>query len=76
MALNSDNLIWVDMEMSGLNPDTDKVLEVAIVVTDHVRRVPVVVATGSDLVAGAPLLAAGTEFSPAALARASRANLA
>jgi oligoribonuclease len=34
MALNPGNLIWVDMEMSGLNPDTDKVLEVAIVVTD------------------------------------------
>lgn len=28
------NLIWVDMEMSGLNPDSDRVLEVAIVVTD------------------------------------------
>jgi oligoribonuclease len=28
------NLVWVDMEMSGLNPDSDRVLEVAIVVTD------------------------------------------
>lgn len=28
------NLIWVDMEMSGLNPDSDRVLEVAAVVTD------------------------------------------
>lgn len=28
------NLIWVDMEMSGLNPDSDRVLEVAVVVTD------------------------------------------
>ena len=28
------NLIWVDMEMSGLNPDSDRVLEIAIVVTD------------------------------------------
>ncbi len=34
MAPDPNNLIWVDMEMSGLNPDTDKVLEVAIVVTD------------------------------------------
>ncbi len=34
MAADPNNLIWVDMEMSGLNPDTDKVLEVAIVVTD------------------------------------------
>lgn len=28
------NLVWVDMEMSGLNPDSDHVLEVAVVVTD------------------------------------------
>jgi oligoribonuclease len=34
MAANPDNLLWVDMEMSGLNPDTDRVLEVAIVITD------------------------------------------
>ena len=34
MAADPSNLIWVDMEMSGLNPETDKVLEIAIVVTD------------------------------------------
>jgi oligoribonuclease len=28
------NLVWVDMEMSGLNPDSDRVLELAAVVTD------------------------------------------
>jgi len=28
------NLVWVDMEMSGLSPDSDRVLEVAAVVTD------------------------------------------
>jgi len=28
------NFIWVDMEMTGLNPDSDRVIEVAIVVTD------------------------------------------
>jgi len=28
------NLVWLDMEMSGLNPDCDRVLEVAVVVTD------------------------------------------
>ena len=28
------NLVWVDMEMSGLNPDSDRILEVAVVVTD------------------------------------------
>ncbi len=27
-------LIWVDMEMTGLDPDTDRVIEVAVVITD------------------------------------------
>ena len=31
---SENNLVWVDMEMSGLNPDSDRVLEVAIVITD------------------------------------------
>ena len=34
MPADANNLIWVDMEMSGLNPETDKILEIAIVVTD------------------------------------------
>jgi oligoribonuclease len=32
--VNNDNLIWLDMEMSGLLPDTDRILELAAVVTD------------------------------------------
>ncbi|UCE33041.1 MAG: hypothetical protein JSW68_15370, partial [Burkholderiales bacterium] len=28
------NLIWVDMEMTGLDPDRDRIIEVALVVTD------------------------------------------
>ncbi|WP_338758565.1 oligoribonuclease [Massilia sp. METH4] len=31
---NEMNLVWVDMEMTGLEPDTDRIIEVAIVVTD------------------------------------------
>ncbi|MEO6919128.1 MAG: oligoribonuclease [Collimonas sp.] len=31
---NEFNLIWVDMEMTGLNPDGDRIIEVAVVVTD------------------------------------------
>jgi oligoribonuclease len=34
MAQNALNLLWIDMEMSGLSPESDRVLEVAIVVTD------------------------------------------
>ena len=31
---NEFNLIWVDMEMTGLDPDNDRIIEVAVVVTD------------------------------------------
>ncbi|WP_333845030.1 oligoribonuclease [Pelomicrobium sp.] len=34
MAQDATRLIWIDLEMSGLNPDTDRILEVAVVVTD------------------------------------------
>ncbi|HUD25302.1 MAG TPA: oligoribonuclease [Burkholderiaceae bacterium] len=33
-SVDENRLLWVDMEMSGLNPDSDHVLEVALVVTD------------------------------------------
>lgn len=34
MAQDQNNLAWLDMEMTGLNPDTDRIIEVAIVITD------------------------------------------
>ena len=34
MSLDNENLVWVDMEMTGLEPDTDVVLEIATIVTD------------------------------------------
>src|SRR5256885_5159941 len=33
-ALHEDHLIWIDLEMTGLDPDTDSVLEIATAVTD------------------------------------------
>jgi oligoribonuclease len=30
----NDRLVWVDMEMSGLLPETDRILEIAMIVTD------------------------------------------
>jgi oligoribonuclease len=29
-----DNLIWIDLEMTGLNPDQNRIIEIATVVTD------------------------------------------
>ena len=34
MAAKSDNLVWIDLEMTGLDPLVDHVIEVATVVTD------------------------------------------
>jgi len=31
---NEFNLVWIDMEMTGLDPDNDRIIEVAAVVTD------------------------------------------
>ena len=48
------NLVWVDMEMAGLEPDTDRIIEVAVVVTDMHLNVlaegPVMVVHQSDAV--------------------------
>jgi oligoribonuclease len=33
-VLDDSHLIWVDMEMTGLDPDRDRVLEIATVITD------------------------------------------
>ena len=32
---DKNNLVWLDMEMTGLNPDDDKIIEVAMIVTDQ-----------------------------------------
>lgn len=34
MSVNQNHLVWLDMEMSGLDPETCRILEVAVVVTD------------------------------------------
>jgi oligoribonuclease len=34
MASKSDNLVWIDLEMTGLNTDLDHIIEIATIVTD------------------------------------------
>jgi oligoribonuclease len=54
---DSGNLIWIDMEMSGLAPETDRILELALVVTDSrlelVAEGPVLVVHQSEEVLAA-----------------------
>ncbi|MBT1443851.1 oligoribonuclease [Shewanella sp. JM162201] len=35
MAADAKNLIWIDLEMTGLEPEVDRVLEIATLVTDQ-----------------------------------------
>ncbi|HRE18602.1 MAG TPA: oligoribonuclease, partial [Rhodocyclaceae bacterium] len=52
MTSKANNLVWLDMEMTGLDPDNDKILELAMVVTDEalqlVAESPVWVVHQSD----------------------------
>ncbi|OOF20203.1 oligoribonuclease [Salinivibrio sp. MA427] len=34
MAFSENNLIWIDLEMTGLDPNTHKIIEIATIVTD------------------------------------------
>ena len=52
MAQNQNNLIWIDMEMTGLVPETDCIIEVAMVITDSelnaIAEAPVLVVHQED----------------------------
>jgi len=54
MAQNQNHLIWIDLEMTGLNPDTDRIIELAIVITDSdletIAEAPVLVVHQPDSV--------------------------
>lgn len=54
MAQDPNALIWIDIEMSGLDPERERVLELAIVITDAqlntVAEAPVLVVHQSDAV--------------------------
>lgn len=54
MAQDATRLIWIDMEMTGLDPDSDRILEIATVLTtshlDIVAEGPVLVVHQSDAV--------------------------
>lgn len=39
MSAREQNLIWIDLEMTGLDPFTDRILEIATVVTDTQLRI-------------------------------------
>ncbi len=51
MSYSEWNLIWIDLEMTGLDPDRDRIIEIATLVTD----------SNLDVVAEGPILAVHQE---------------
>ncbi len=56
-ASKEGNLIWIDLEMTGLNPDQDRIIEMATIVTDSHLNVlsegPVLTVHQKDIVLNA-----------------------
>ena len=54
LTRHDQNLVWIDMEMTGLDPATDRIIEIAVVVTDAQLTVrvegPVIAIHQSDAV--------------------------
>ena len=52
MTQDSNNLIWIDLEMTGLEPETDLIIEIATIVTDKELNIlatgPVIAVHQSD----------------------------
>ena len=40
MTVNPNNLVWIDMEMTGLDPEKERIIEIATIVTDsHLNQI-------------------------------------
>ena len=46
-----DNLIWIDLEMTGLDPEKEKIIEIATLITDSDLNI---IAEGPNLVLSQP----------------------
>ena len=51
MTVSKDNLVWMDLEMTGLDPETDSIIEIATIITDGNLNI---IAEGPDIVIHQP----------------------
>jgi oligoribonuclease len=51
MTASKDNLVWMDLEMTGLDPETDTILEIATIITDGNLNI---IAEGPNIVVHQP----------------------
>ena len=51
MIMSKDSLVWMDLEMTGLNPDVESIIEIATIVTDGKLNI---IAEGPNLVIHQP----------------------
>jgi len=47
-----DNLIWIDLEMTGLDPNKEKIIEIATLITDSQLNI---IAEGPNLIINQPV---------------------
>lgn len=55
----SKHLVWIDLEMTGLESNQDQILEIAVIITDEQLNI---VAQGPDLILSVPVLANMSEL--------------
>ena len=48
---SKDNLIWIDLEMTGLDPEKEKIIEIATLITDSQLNI---LAEGPNLIINQP----------------------
>ena len=68
LSKTDENLVWLDCEMSGLDPETHRILEIAVVVTDSQLQVVAHAHFDDDALIGHGIGSISNETEMAALA--------
>jgi len=49
MKPKADNLIWLDLEMTGLDTNKDRIIEIATIITDKDLNIPAMIVCASKI---------------------------